>query len=362
MKPVASGCTLTPQGLRNDDALTLLGAMNVRAGYSEVNPYAFAPAIAPHIAAREAGIDIDLEVLDRAYERLRLRAEVLIVEGAGGWLAPLDATRGFADLAVRWQMDIVLVVGMRLGCLNHALLTVESIERRGLRLRGWIANAIDAEFERLPENMSSLKTRIAAPNLGLLPFPAGSRLQVAGAGPHRRCIGCISWGILGCMEQRIELAPNCSLKPTGAMLFFVSTCLFSLGFALFFVFQGFWPVLLFWALEMLALGLALNASMRNGKYSQTVLITESQISLVTRSRRGSQKQEFARHWTKVRLRSPPRRHGLSRLTIESRGLACEVGSFLTEEERRRLAERLTYLVGGMNESPPIEIANIGDRN
>ena len=162
------------------------------------------------------------------------------------------------------------------------------------------------------------------------------------------------------MEQRIELQPNCSLKPAGALLFFVATCLFSLGFALFFVFQGFWPVLPFWALEMLALGLALNASMRSGTYTQTVLITDSQISLVTRSRHGAQKQEFARHWAKVRLRSPPRRHGLSKLTIESRGLACEVGSFLTEEDRRRLAERLRYLIGGMNESPPLEIANLGD--
>ncbi len=156
------------------------------------------------------------------------------------------------------------------------------------------------------------------------------------------------------MEQRIDLAPNCSMKPAGAMLFFASTCLFSLGFALFFVFQGFWPVLPFWALEMLALGAALQASMRRGKYSQTVVITESQISLVTHSRHGAQKQEFARHWAKVRLRSPPRRHGSSRLTIESRGRACEVGSFLTEEDRCRLAERLRYLVGGMNESPPIE--------
>ena len=157
------------------------------------------------------------------------------------------------------------------------------------------------------------------------------------------------------MEQRIELAPNCSLKPAGAVLFFGSTCLFSLGFALVFVFQGFWPVLPFWALEMLALGLALKASMRSGTYTQTVLITDSQISLVTRSRHGAQKQEFARHWAKVRLRSPPRRHGLSKLTIESRGRACEVGSFLTEEDRRRLAERLRYLIGGMNESPPLEI-------
>ena len=157
------------------------------------------------------------------------------------------------------------------------------------------------------------------------------------------------------MEQRIELAPNCSLKPAGALIFFGATCLFSLAFALVFVFRGFWPVLPFWALEMLALGLALKTSMRRGKYTQTVLITDSRISLVTLSRRGAQKQEFARHWAKVRLRSPPRRHGTSRLTIESRGRACEVGSFLTEEDRRRLAERLRYLVGGMNESPPLEI-------
>jgi uncharacterized membrane protein len=157
------------------------------------------------------------------------------------------------------------------------------------------------------------------------------------------------------MEQRIELAPNCSLKPAGAILFFGSTCLFSLGFAMVFVVQGFWPVLPFWGLEMLALGLSLKASMRRGKYTQTVLITESRISLVTRSRRGEAKQEFARHWARVRLRSPPRRHSASRLTIESRGRAYEVGGFLTEEDRCRLAERLRYLVGGMNESPPLEI-------
>ena len=114
------------------------------------------------------------------------------------------------------------------------------------------------------------------------------------------------------MEQRIELAPNCSLKPAGALLFFGSTCLFSLAFALVFVFQGLWPVLPFWALEMLVLGLALRSSMRRGKYTQTVLITDSQISLVTHSRHGEQKQEFARHWAKVRLRSPPRRLGHSR--------------------------------------------------
>ncbi len=157
------------------------------------------------------------------------------------------------------------------------------------------------------------------------------------------------------MEQRIELAPNCSLTPAGAMLFFAATCLFSLGFALFFVVQGFWPVLPFWALEMLALGIALHASMQRAEVHPNGLITDSQISLVTRTRHGAAKQDFARHWAKVRLRSPPRRHGFSRLTIESRGRAFEVGSFLTEEDRCRLAERLRYLVGGMNESPPLEI-------
>jgi dethiobiotin synthetase len=177
MKPVASGCALTPEGLHNEDALALLEAMNVRARYSDVNPYAFAPAIAPHIAAREAGVDIDFSVLDRAYERLRMQSQVLIVEGAGGWLAPLDSSRVFADLAVHWQMDVVLVVGMRLGCLNHALLTVESVERRGLSLRGWVANSIDPGFERVTENISSLKNRISAPCLGIFAFEPQADLE-----------------------------------------------------------------------------------------------------------------------------------------------------------------------------------------
>ncbi|HWJ37039.1 MAG TPA: DUF2244 domain-containing protein [Steroidobacteraceae bacterium] len=157
------------------------------------------------------------------------------------------------------------------------------------------------------------------------------------------------------MEKRIELAPNCSLTPAGAKLFFVTTCLFSLTFSLFFACMGFWPVLPFWALEMLALGVGLHASMRRRRYTQTVTITESQISLVTRSRSGEAKQEFARHWAKVRLRTPRTRLYPSRLMIESRGRAFEVGSFLTEEERCVLAKRLRCLVGGMNESPPLEI-------
>jgi uncharacterized membrane protein len=155
------------------------------------------------------------------------------------------------------------------------------------------------------------------------------------------------------MEERIELAPNCSLTPKGAKRFFTATCVFSLAFSMIFVFMGFWPVLPFWALEMLALGLALYGNMQRRRYGQTVTITESYISLVTRTQRGEAKQEFARHWAKVRLRSARSRNHPSRLMIESRGRAFEVGSFLTEEERCKLAKRLRHLVGGMNESPPL---------
>ena len=170
MKPVASGCTPTPSGLRNDDALALMAAMNVRAEYCEVNPYAFEPAIAPHIAAADKGVEIDFSVLDHAFERLSLRCDVLVVEGAGGWLTPLGGSRSLADLATRWEMSVILVVGMRLGCLNHALLTRESIERRGLCLSGWVANVIDSQFTRLAEHLSCLHSALSAPCLGVLPF------------------------------------------------------------------------------------------------------------------------------------------------------------------------------------------------
>jgi dethiobiotin synthetase len=170
MKPVASGCTRTAQGLRNDDALALQSAMNVRADYAVVNPFAFEPAIAPHIAALEAGRCIDFEVLDRAYQRLCLQSDVIIVEGAGGWLTPLDARRTFADIAAHWQLPVVLVVGLRLGCLNHALLTAESIQRRGLTLRGWVGNCVEPQFERREANLAALTSLIEAPCLGQLEF------------------------------------------------------------------------------------------------------------------------------------------------------------------------------------------------
>jgi dethiobiotin synthetase len=174
MKPVASGCTRTPAGLRNEDAEALLGAMTVRAAYEDVNPYAFEPAIAPHIAAMEAGCCIDFDLLDGCYERLCRQSDVTIVEGAGGWLTPLDGTRTFADLAVRWRLDVILVVGLRLGCLNHALLTAEAIEARGLKLAGWVGNSVDPDFERREANTDTLRSRLGANCLGLIPYSPDS--------------------------------------------------------------------------------------------------------------------------------------------------------------------------------------------
>jgi dethiobiotin synthetase len=180
MKPIASGSELTPEGLRNEDALALRAAMTVRAAYEEVNPYAFGAAVAPHIAARDAGTTIDFAVLDRAYERLCLQSDVLIVEGAGGWLVPIDAGRSFADLAQHWQLGVVLVIGMRLGCLNHALLTARAIAGSGLTLCGWVANRVEESFPRCEENLAFLRDALRAPCLGVVPHaPLASADTVA---------------------------------------------------------------------------------------------------------------------------------------------------------------------------------------
>ncbi len=182
MKPVASGCVPGPQGLRSEDALALIAAANSAAAYADVNPYAFEPAIAPHLAAARAGTTIDEAILDQAQQRLcRAAGDVLVVEGAGGWLVPLDAHRSLADLAVRWRLDVVVVVAMRLGCLNHALMTFESIVARGLRVAGWVANIVDPDFECLAENIAYLRAA-PAPCLGVVPHaPRATAAEVAQA-------------------------------------------------------------------------------------------------------------------------------------------------------------------------------------
>lgn len=166
MKPVASGCRRSPDGIVSDDARALIAEASESAPYRIVNPYAFIPPIAPHVAAVEAGTRIDLRELERAYRILSGLADVVVIEGAGGWLTPLDAKHSLADFARKVKADVVLVVGLRLGCLNHALLSAQAIEHSGLKLAGWVANAIDPGFERVSDNVRALQERLKAPLLG----------------------------------------------------------------------------------------------------------------------------------------------------------------------------------------------------
>lgn len=173
MKPVASGCELYKEGVWqnqwvNEDMAALHAASNVKADLDLINPYRFAPAIAPHIAAEQAGVSINTDVILQRYQTLRDMAQLVVVEGAGGFFVPLNDAETIADLAVKLKAPMILVVGMRLGCINHALLTVEAIQARGLTLAGWVANKIDADMSVFEENLASLKQRIAAPCLAVV--------------------------------------------------------------------------------------------------------------------------------------------------------------------------------------------------
>nr|VFK51962.1 MAG: dethiobiotin synthetase [Candidatus Kentron sp. TUN]VFK53568.1 MAG: dethiobiotin synthetase [Candidatus Kentron sp. TUN]VFK55016.1 MAG: dethiobiotin synthetase [Candidatus Kentron sp. TUN] len=170
MKPVASGCRPTEQGLRNEDAEQLLNQSSVPVAYDLVNPFAFEPAIAPHIAAAEVGCKISLSKIESCYQALTERAECCIVEGVGGWLVPLTPTQTVADLVRHLGLSVILVVGIRLGCINHALLSVESIQRGGNELLGWVANHSESEVERSEENILTLEERIDAPLLARIPW------------------------------------------------------------------------------------------------------------------------------------------------------------------------------------------------
>ena len=169
MKPVAAGCD---EHGANADVAALVAASSVAVGVELVNPYRFAPAIAPHIAAAEAGVRIDLDHILACYRQICSRAEAVIVEGAGGFLLPLGEGSDGGDLAQRLCLPVVLVVGMRLGCLNHALLTAEAIAARGLVLAGWVANSVDPAMPRFAANLDSLSQRLDAPLLGVVPHLA----------------------------------------------------------------------------------------------------------------------------------------------------------------------------------------------
>ena len=170
MKPVACGVVRSATGLINEDVALLRAAGNVEAPLQFVNPYCFEPPIAPHLAAEQAGVTIELTHIAQAFERLAAAADVVVVEGVGGFCVPLNHSEDSADLAQYLGLPVILVVGMRLGCLNHALLTAHAIRARGLRLAGWIANRIDPAMAAVEENITTLAERLAAPLLGEVEF------------------------------------------------------------------------------------------------------------------------------------------------------------------------------------------------
>lgn len=171
MKPVASGCDRTADGLRNEDALALMEAMNVSLAYEQVNPFAYEPAIAPHIAAARAGRPVRFGRIAEIADGIQ--ADHLVIEGAGGWCVPLDGSRLFPDLVRALRADVILVVGMKLGCINHAILSARQIERDGFRLAGWVANRIDPAMPVYRENLDTLEESMPAPMLAEIPHGGG---------------------------------------------------------------------------------------------------------------------------------------------------------------------------------------------
>ncbi len=169
MKPVASGCERTAAGLVNDDASQLLRQSSVALPYALVNPYAFEPPIAPHIAAARAGVSISIDAIRSACAEIAGKADYVLVEGVGGWQVPLNADETLADLARALDLEVILVVGIRLGCLNHALLTAEAISACGCVPAGWVANRLPPGAECAEENINALKSRLSFQFLGEVP-------------------------------------------------------------------------------------------------------------------------------------------------------------------------------------------------
>ena len=170
MKPVASGCERIDGEWKNADALALLEASDPRPAYADCNPFALPLPLAPELAARDAGVEIALPLLLAAHARLAASADAVVVEGVGGWAAPLSSSLMQADLVRALDLPVVLVIGLRLGCLNHALLSARAIAADGCRLIGWIVNAIDPDMDAVDDNVAMLAERLPAPCWGRLPF------------------------------------------------------------------------------------------------------------------------------------------------------------------------------------------------
>lgn len=170
MKPVASGCTLSSGGLCNEDAQLLILHSAGALDYSTVNPYALRDPIAPHLAAADAGIEISVEPILAAFAELSARADFVVVEGVGGWMVPLSPKRMLVDLVRALKLPVILVVGLRLGCLNHAMLSARAIVADGCELIGWIGNRIDPDMARVEDNIATLRQHLPVPCLGVVPY------------------------------------------------------------------------------------------------------------------------------------------------------------------------------------------------
>lgn len=176
MKPVASGAKCINKTLKNEDALSLIQASNVEVDYKIVNPYVFEPAISPHIAAEQAGVEISFNEIKNNFKQLEKISDVVIVEGVGGWYAPVSCHTTVADLAETLKLPVILVVGLRLGCLNHALLTAQAIRQSGLSIAGWVANHVEKNFSSAEKNIETLKHYLNDfPFLGSIPHLSNQR-------------------------------------------------------------------------------------------------------------------------------------------------------------------------------------------
>ncbi|MDM3870713.1 dethiobiotin synthase [Porticoccus sp. W117] len=180
IKPVAAGCEQTEDGLRNSDALMLQEAATLKLSYQQINSVALQPAIAPHIAAEEAGQRLQATRITGFCRGVLMQgADFTVIEGAGGWRVPLNGRETVADIAIELNTPVVLVVAMKLGCINHALLTAEAIRRDGLPLAGWVANRVDAQMSRFEENLATLQSLLPAPLLGVVPHLENPDPQLA---------------------------------------------------------------------------------------------------------------------------------------------------------------------------------------
>lgn len=170
MKPVASGCDEIDGQLRNEDALLLQQHASIVLPYRQVNPYAFAPPVSPHIAASQAGVEIEFEQIIRQYRQLKKQAEIILVEGVGGWMVPLNAHQDVADLAQKLDIPVIVVVGIRLGCINQARLTFAGLQKSGVHCHGWIASCVEQNMLSQSENIQTICQSTSMPLMAVLPY------------------------------------------------------------------------------------------------------------------------------------------------------------------------------------------------